>query len=191
MRNLPAILLSAALAACATTPTAGSSEPAKPVRVLAAAAEAETGSRTDRRPDVEIRTETGERNPLIVARGETRGVTFPAGTRVFLAGDATATAGIDVDNVALFELVADGKVTHRFVVGFHDGLTVDGQEVDNLGRNSMRFEGQELDVTRHLPGDGQPYDVRVTVLDISHVGRASELWLVPVAGEAGDAGWKD
>ncbi len=191
MRNLPAILLSAALAACATTPTSGPSAPPKPVRVLAAAAEAETASRTARREDVEIRTETGERMPLIVARGETKGVSFPAGTRLFLAGDATATAGIDVDNVALFELVTDGKVSHRFVVGFHDGLTVDGQEVDNLGRNSMRFEAQELDVTRHLPDDGRSFDVRVTVLDISHVGRSSELWLVPVAGGAGDAGWSD
>lgn len=193
MRNpTPAVLLAVALlSACATTPPAAVAAPA-PVRLLPATAEAETSARTQRREDLDVRTEIGERQPLVVAKSESGPLRLPAGMRAFLAGDAAGKAGVEVDNFMLFEVVQEGAVRHRFAVGFHEGLTANGQEVENVGKNGMRFEPREVELTGALPEGGAPFQLRVTVLDTGNVGRVSDVWLIfgGSPGEDGE-GWRD
>ncbi len=191
MRAAISSLVVLTLAACAGTPSAGPVDPPKPVKLMPAAAEAETGSRTARRTDLDVRTETGERQPLVVSKGETAPLRIPPGVRVFLAGDEAGKEGFEVDNFVLFEVVEDGKVGHRFVVGFHEGVTADGQEIENAGKNGLKFEAREVDVTSHLP-EGRPFVLRGTALDFGNVGKVTDLWLVfEAGGAAGAESWQD
>lgn len=151
--------------------------PAKPevYHLLPEAPEAETSTRTEQRPDVYVRTDTMEHVPVVVAKGEAGPLSIKGG-RAQLFGDEACTQGISVDNFILFEVVdGTGKVTHRFVVGYHSGLTVNDQEPDNVGANSFNFE-PGLDVTSQLPSE-EPFTLRVTALDYGGVGRVTNVYL--------------
>ncbi len=92
---------------------------------------------------------------------------------------------MEVDNFILFEVVdASGKVGSRFAVGYHPGVEVEGEEVDNVGGNSFTLDSG-LDITDKLPGDA-PFTLRATALDYGGVGRVSDVFLKDLAARERD-----
>lgn len=181
------------LAALAALPLLGCPKPApttntrrevQSVELLAAVPEADTDSFKDRRLDVNVRTEAGDPIPHLMATRDVGPLELKGG-RAVLAGDAAGTLPFEVDNVLLFEVIRPGageKVTSRFVLGFHQGLSVADQDPDNVGPLGFSF-GANIDVTERLPRD-EPFLLRVSALDFGGAGRASALFirLVPGAG---------
>jgi hypothetical protein len=165
-----ALGLGCAHAAPARGPAASST------RLISAEPEAETASRTEKRPDVFVRTDQFEDHvPKVVSKGEAGPLSLLGG-RAQLFGDEAGSKGVEVDNFILFEVVdASGKVGSRFAVGYHPGVEVEGQEVDNVGRNSFTLD-PGLDITDKLPGDA-PFTLRATALDYGGVGRVSDVFL--------------
>lgn len=178
-----ALLLPLLLLAACPKPVALPHGPAQPqsYKLLAETPEAETAARTEQRADVFVRGDQPEHVPSVVAKGEVGPISLQGG-RAQLFGDEGATAGIAVDNFVLFEVLdPGGKVKHRFAVGYHNGVSVEEQEPDNVGPNSFTFE-PGLDVTGQLPADA-PFTLRATALDYGGVGRVSDVYL-RVSGQA-------
>jgi len=171
-----ALLLPLALTACPRrVPTA--SGPAHPVTypLLAGASEAETTSRTETRTDVFVHTNQFGHVPVVVAKGEVGPLSLQGG-RAQLFSDEACTQGISVDNFILFEVLgAGGKITHRFAVGYHTGLTVADQVPDNVGPSAFVFR-PGLDVTAQLPPEAT-FTLRATALDYGGVGRVTPVYL--------------
>jgi hypothetical protein len=153
----------------------GPSQP-ETYKLLTDTPEAETSTWTEPRPDVYVRTDQFDHTPMVVAKGQAGPLSLHGG-RAQLCADPECLKGIEVDNFVLFE-VADSsgtKVGHRFVVGFHSGVTVDNQEPDNVGAAGFTVE-PGLDVTGQLPPEEQ-FVLRATALDYGGVGRVSDVYL--------------
>lgn len=175
MRRVPLLLALALLGCPKQVPLPHGPSKPETYHLLPEAPEAETSTRTEQRPDVYVRTDTMEHTPVVVAKGEAGPLTVRGG-KAQLCADEACTQGISVDNFILFEVVdAAGKVKHRFVVGFHTGLTVDEQEPDYVGASAFNFE-PGLDVTAQLPPE-EPFTLRATALDYGGVGRVTNVYL--------------
>lgn len=150
--------------------------PPRTVKLLAFADDLEFAKNTRSRPDFEIDTREAERTPKEVATGETP-LLERKGLDLALYGDEAKTAGIQVDNLILLEvLAADGKVLNRAIVGFTEGLLLGNERVDVLGRNAFSFEPGEIRLTELVPETGA-FKLRATVLDNGGVGRCSDIFL--------------
>jgi hypothetical protein len=158
--------------------------PDKPVtyKLLTDTPEDETANRKEERPDVWVRTETQNHVPVVVAKGEAGPIKLFGG-RAQICADEACEKGVVVDNFLLFEVVdAGGKVTHRFVMGFHEGVSINEQEPDNVGALGFNLV-PGADVTTHLPPD-EPFTLRVAALDYGGVGKVSDVYLrVTARGE--------
>lgn len=159
---------------------------ARTVQLLHDTPEKETARLGELREDLEFDTKEQPREAHVVARGES-GLVESNGGRVRLFGDASATAGISVDNVILLEVLgADGKVTNRAAVGFTEGLIMGKERIDLLGRQAFNFEPGEVNLSSLVPEKG-PWMLRATVLDNYGVGRVSDVFVViDAAGETRD-----
>ncbi len=181
--HLPSRLVCAALVftACACahskpapTPQSG---PPRPVQLLAATPERESSQFEDPRADVEVDTRDFDRQPRVVAVGETPLLELK-GARARLYGDADGQTGWSVDNFILFEVLDDaGALLSRGNAGFAQGVKVGPEHIDNLGQLAFAFGPGEIDITRLLP-EGKPFRVRATALDVGGVGRVTDVWLV-------------
>ena len=162
--------------------------PPKVLYLLKAVEEAETSARAERRTDITPMGEGTEGTAAVVAKGETPPLQLNGG-RARLFGDAGGAEGWSVDNAVLFEIVAPpgGSVTRRFAVGYHDGLRMGSEEIDNLGRKAFQFAPGEVDITSSLPDSGT-FVLKATALDTGNVGHVSNVFLIigPPAGEAED-----
>ena len=174
---LPALALAPLVVACPkVVPLPHGPEKPETYKLLSEAPEAETATRTEQRPDVYVRTEQFDHVPVVVAKGQAGPLSLHGG-RAELCADEACARGIEVDNFILFEVAdaSDGKVKHRFVAGYHEGLSVDDQEPDNVGASGFTLE-PHLDVTAQLPQD-EPFVLRATALDYGGVGRVSDVYL--------------
>ncbi len=146
--------------------------------------EAETSTRVERRTDVIPQGEGTEASAAIVAKGETPLISLGGG-QARLYGNAAGTEGWSVDNAVLFEVVdGKGQVTRRFAVGYHDGLRIGSEDVDNVGRKAFQFAAGEVDVTSALPEAGT-FVLRATAIDTGNVGHVSNVFLIigPPSGD--------
>lgn len=147
------------------------------MKLLDAVAERETAAIELKRDDLEVDTRDAERQPRVVAQGETQPLEL-GGAQARLYGDAGASAGWSVDNFVLLEVLDPaGTVMRRAVVGFAEAVLVGNETIDYVGPKSFRFEAGEVNLTSLLPEEGI-FKVRATALDYSGVGRVSDLYLV-------------
>jgi hypothetical protein len=148
----------------------------RPIQLFTAVPEAETSTRAERRTDVMPLGEGTESTAAVLAKFE--GDITLGGGRARLFGDDKGTEGWNVDNAILFEILGPGgAVTHRFAVGYHDGLRVGSEEVDNFGRKTFRFAAGEVDLTPLLPENGT-FKLRATAIDTGTVGQVSNVFLI-------------
>ena len=165
--------------------------PPKVIYLLKSVDEAETSTRAERRTDVVPMGEGTEGTAAVVAKGETGPIQL-AGGHARLFGDAGGTEGWSVDNAILFEVISPpgGSVIRRFAVGYHDGLRMGSEEVDNVGRKAFQFGPGEIDVTSVLPETGT-FVLKATAVDTGNVGHVSNVFLIigPGGGEPEDE-WK-
>jgi hypothetical protein len=151
--------------------------PVRTIELLPETPEQPTEEIKERRPDIEVDTHDFDRTPHVVATGDTQSLQL-LGQRALLAGNQAGTDGFSVDNFLLFEVLSPaGQVTSRFVVGHAEGVLVNDQRLDNVGRDSFNFDPNEIDITSHLPESG-PFKLRVSALDYGGVGRVSNVWLI-------------
>jgi hypothetical protein len=150
--------------------------PPRVIQLFKAVEEAETATRVERRTDVVPLGEGTEATAAIVAKVETPEISLDGG-RARIYGDDKGSEGWSVDNAILFEIVSGGSVGHRFAVGYHDGLRIGGEEVDNFGRKTFQFAGGEIDITPLLPDTGT-FKLRATAIDTGNVGRVSNVYLI-------------
>jgi hypothetical protein len=145
--------------------------------LLERAPERETDQLRKVREDIEIETTDHERNPRIVASGETPLIEL-RGAKAKLYGDQDGSSGWAVDNFILLEIV-DGanRVLDRAVAGFSDNVSIGPENVDNVGPRTFKFEPGEVDLTSKLPEEGK-FRIRATALDYFGVGRVSDVFLV-------------
>jgi hypothetical protein len=166
--------------ACPKDPAAARPQFTGPPRVIplfTAVPEAETATRVERRTDVVPLGEGTEATAAIVAKVETPEMVLGGG-RARLFGDDKGTEGWSVDNAILFEIVGPGGVVgHRFAVGYHDGLRIGSEEVDNFGRKTFQFTAGEVDITPLLP-ETATFKLRATAIDTGNVGRVSNVFLI-------------
>jgi hypothetical protein len=147
------------------------------VQLLPETPEKPTEDIKELRKDIEVDTRDFDRTPHVVASQETDTLQL-AGQRARLFGNQAATDGFSVDNFLLFEVLdAKGQVTSRFVIGQAEGVLVNDQRLDNVGKMGFNFDAGEIDITSHLP-ESAPFKLRVTALDYGGVGRVSDVWLV-------------
>jgi hypothetical protein len=150
--------------------------PPKVFYLIKAVEEAETATRPEHRDDVAPMGEGTEAIAAVVAKGESPPFSLGGGV-ARLYGDAGGTEGWSVDNAILFEVVVGGAVTHRFAVGYHDGLRIGSEEIDNLGRKAFQFGPGEIDITSGLPETGT-FVLRATAIDTGNVGHVSNVFLI-------------
>ena len=147
------------------------------MQLLAETPERESTQFEEQRVDIEVDTRDFDRQPRVVAVGETPLLELK-GARARLYGDAERQSGWSVDNFILFEVLDDkGALLSRGNAGFAQGVKGGTEHIDNLGQMSISFGPGEIDVTRLLP-EGKPFRVRATALDVGGVGRVSDVWLV-------------
>jgi hypothetical protein len=147
------------------------------LQLLADSPERETSQRESVRLDVEVETQDFERNPRVVATGETPFFRLE-GAHARLFGDKDGALPWAVDNFVLLELFGvDGKRVGAVAVGYTDPVLLDRERVDNVGRQSFTFEPGEVDLTPHLP-ERDAFKIRATALDVGGVGRVSDLFMV-------------
>jgi hypothetical protein len=187
-RTLWLLAISLLLVACpkqqeAVRPTY--SGPPKAFKLLAAAPEAETSTRAEKRQDLYVTTESGDPVPAVVAVGEVGPISRQSG-RVRLYGDEAGTQGWSVDNFLLLEVLdAKGAIVQRAAVGFQQGTTCGSEHIDSLGGMKFSFEAGEVDLSGLLPSD-DPFTVRATALDVGGVGKISDLYMI-LSSESGGA----
>ncbi len=159
------------------------SGPPRPYQLLKAVEDAETSTRVERRTDIVPQGEGTDATAAVVAKAEVGPIEVNGG-RARLHGDAAGTLGWRVDNAVVFEVLgARGEVTHRFAVGYHDGLRMGSDNIDNFGRKAFQFDAGEVDLAQLLPESG-PFKLRVTAIDAGNSGGVSDLYLIVSAGEA-------
>ena len=184
MRGLMRVLLAVVLLSCACLKRVESSTVVPTtVQLLHDTPEKETSRITEIRQDLEFDTKEQPREAHVVAKGET-GLLESNGGRVRLFGDASASAGLSVDNVVLLEVLsADGKVINRAAVGFTEGLMIGNERIDLLGRQAFNFEAGEVNLSTLVPEKG-PWKLRGTVLDNYGVGRCTDIYVVIDSSDA-------
>lgn len=188
-RTLPALLSLLALG-CPKQQAAilpSYSGPPKAYLLLAEAVEAEWETRTARRTDLFVTTESGDPIPAVVAVGEVGPISRQGG-QVRLYGDEAGQLGWSVDNFLLLE-VSDraGKVTQRVAIGFQQGVTRGAEQLDALGGMKFAFEAGEVDLTELLP-EREPFTLKATVLDVGGVGKVSPIFLILSAKQSFGSG---
>ena len=170
------LLACLALFGCAHPPKAPPVPAVRTFQLLKDTPEQPTEKLTQLRNDVEVDTRTYDRSAHVVATGESPPLQL-LGARARLFGDKAGTQGFSVDNFLLFEVLdSTGKVFSRFAVGYAEGVILNGQRVDNVGRMAFSFEPGEIDITSHLPEKG-PFRLKVTAIDYGGVGRVGDVWL--------------
>ncbi|MGI5862835.1 MAG: hypothetical protein ACOX6T_12360 [Myxococcales bacterium] len=179
--------LALALAACpkqqgATRPSY--SGPPKAFKLLSTTEEAETRSRTEKREDLFVRSESGEPTPVVVAVGQV-GPISRQGARVQLFGDEAGTRGWEVDNFVLLEIGDEkGEIRKRVAIGYQQGASLGSEILDTVGSMKFSFEPGEIDLSSLLPAD-EPFTIKATALDVGGVGRVSDLYLILSPGSSG------
>lgn len=146
-------------------------------RLLSAVMEKPTARFPQSRTDLELDGKGPHSNPHVVGGGETPSLRLQ-GRHARLYGDNAATQGFSVDNGVLLEIfTGNGKLYSSVVVGMVEALILNHSPVDNLGRMAFRFDPGEVDITPKLP-EQAAFSIRATALDLSGVGRVSDVYLV-------------
>jgi len=183
------VAISIVLTGCPKRVEGSSQSEPKTVRLIADTPERETTTIAETRSDIEIDTRDHERQPKVVATGETPLLTAD-GLTARLCGDEACTKGWGVDNLLLIEVVAEnGKVLDRVSIGFSDTVIIGNERVDNLGRRAFNFEAGEINLTSKLP-ERRPFKLRALALDYFGVGRVTDVW-VQLKPESGDRSGDD
>jgi hypothetical protein len=107
--------------------------------------------------------------------------TVQPGQRIFLAGDATGTDSVYIDNFLLFE-IESSQGTKRLSVGSMPSgiVSYNGNVLDQIGEwTPMKFDfpAGELDLTSYFP-EGEQVNLKVSALDFGGVGELSDIYLL-------------